>query len=91
MPWSRKQHIVHLPYIKDFNEKNIPTRSRAIQMNKQLQEYCYKEINDLLDKGLIRKSKSPWSCLAFYVQNAAEIERDAPRLVINYKPLNKVL
>ena len=43
------------------------------------------------EKGLIRDSKSPWSCSAFYVNNAVEIERGAPRLVINYKPLNKVL
>nr|KYP53754.1 Enzymatic polyprotein [Cajanus cajan] len=42
-------------------------------------------------KKLIRPSKSPWSCAAFYVQNASEIERGEPRMVINYKPLNKVL
>ena len=23
--WHRKKHIVDLPYVKDFNEKNIPT------------------------------------------------------------------
>nr|KYP36494.1 polyprotein [Cajanus cajan] len=40
---------------------------------------------------LIRKSKSPWSCTAFYVNKASEIERGAPRLVINYKPLNQAL
>nr|KYP35696.1 Enzymatic polyprotein [Cajanus cajan] len=40
---------------------------------------------------LIRKSKSPWSCAAFYVNKASEIERGAPRLVINYKPLNQAL
>jgi hypothetical protein len=35
---------------------------------------------------------SPWSCSAFYVQKNAELERGAPRLVINYKPINnKVL
>ena len=45
----------------------------------------------MLQKGLIRPSKSPWSCAAFYVNNSAEIERGAPRLVINYKPLNKAL
>jgi hypothetical protein len=56
-----------------------------------LLEYCKKEIQELLDKGLIRKSKSPWSCSAFYVQKNAEIERGAPRLVINYKPLNTAL
>ena len=45
----------------------------------------------MLGKKLIRNSKSPWSCVAFYVQKNAKIERRAPCLVINYKPLNKVL
>ena len=44
-----------------------------------------------MDKNLIRNSQSPLSCVAFYVQKPSEIERGAPRLVINYKPLNKVL
>ena len=60
-------------------------------MNAQLLEYCKEEIKDLMDKNLIRKSQSPWSCAAFHVQNPSEIERGAPRLVINYKSLNKVL
>ena len=89
--WNRKQHMVSLPYEKDFNEKQIPTKARPIQMNPELLEYCKKEIQDLLDKNLIRPSLSPWSCAAFYVQKASEIERGTPRLVINYKPLNKVL
>ena len=49
------------------------------------------KINDLLEKKIIRYSKSPWSCPAFYVQKNAKLERGVPRLVINYKPLNKVL
>ena len=89
--WNRKQHMVSLPYETDFNEKQIPTKARPIQMNPELLEYCKKEIQDLLDKKLIRPSHSPWSCAAFYVQKASEIERGTPRLVINYKPLNKVL
>ena len=60
-------------------------------MSPELLEYCKKEINDILSKKLIRPSRSPWSCAAFYVQKASEIERGTPRLVINYKPLNKVL
>ena len=44
-----------------------------------------------MNKNLIRKSQSPWSYAAFYVQKPSKIERGAPRLVINYKPLNKVL
>ena len=50
-----------------------------------------KIMGSLLEKKLIRPSKSPWSCEAFYVNNALEKERGVPRLVINYKPLNKAL
>ena len=83
--------IVNLPYVKDFNKENIPTKARPIQMNAETIEFSKKEIHDLLEKKLIRNSKSPWSCATFYVQKNAEIERGTPRLVINYKPLNKVL
>ena len=63
--WNTKQHIVKLPYIKYFSEKNIPSKLRAIHMSSKLQEHCKKEIKDLLDKKLIRSSKSPWSCQHF--------------------------
>jgi len=89
--WDRKKHIVDLPYEKDFREKQIPTKARPIQMNEELLQYYQKEIKDLLDKGLIRKSKSPWSCAAFYVNKKSELERGTPRLVINYKPQNQAL
>ncbi|KAK0602627.1 hypothetical protein LWI29_035373 [Acer saccharum] len=89
--WNRKRHIVSLPYNKEFSERGIPTKVRPIQMSSSLLEHCKKEIADLLQKGLIRPSKSPWSCPAFYVQKNAEIERGVPRLVINYKSLNDAL
>jgi len=89
--WHRKRHIVTLPYIKDFSENKIPTKARPIQMNAETLEFCQKEIADLLEKNIIRKSKSPWSCAAFYVMKNAELEKGSPRLVINYKPLNDVL
>nr|XP_016453228.1 PREDICTED: RNA-directed DNA polymerase homolog [Nicotiana tabacum] len=54
-------------------------------------EICKNEISNLLKNNIIRPSKSPWSCSAFYVNKSAEKERGAPRLVINYKPLNAVL
>ncbi|KAG5602713.1 hypothetical protein H5410_034083 [Solanum commersonii] len=73
--WNRKKHIVTLPYEDDFSEENIPTKSRPCQMNTELVEFCKKEIDNLLQKGLIKPSKSPWSCTAFYVNNAAEKER----------------
>jgi hypothetical protein len=60
-------------------------------MNVELKQHCRLEIQDLEFKGLIQKSRSPWSCVAFYVNKNSEIERGALRLVINYKPLNKAL
>ena len=65
--WNRKQHMVDLPYENSFDEKQIPTKARPIQMNMDLERYCKEEINDLVNKGLIVKSRSPWSCAAFYV------------------------
>ena len=77
--------------MEGFEEKNIPTKAKPVQMNKEILEHCKKEIQGFLDKKLIKPSKSPWSCAAFYVNNANEKERGEPRMVINYKPLNKVL
>ena len=64
--WERKQHIITLSYEKDFSEKLIPTKARPTQMNADLLEYYKKEIQTLLEKKLIRSSKSPWSCAAFF-------------------------
>ena len=69
----------------------IPTKAHPTQVNAELLEYCKKKIQSLPEKKLIRSSKSPWSCAAFYVNNAPKKERRVPRLVINYKPLNKAL
>ena len=85
---GRKKHIIGLPSEKDFN---IPTKARPTQMNSELLELCKKEIKTFLNKGLITPSKSPWICAAFCVMNQVEKEREVPRLVINYKPLNKIL
>ncbi|GAV83631.1 Peptidase_A3 domain-containing protein, partial [Cephalotus follicularis] len=89
--WHMKRHVVYLPYEKDFFERNIPAKAKPIQMTHELMEHCKNEIQELLNKKLIRPSKSPWSCAAFYVNKNSEIERGTPRLVINYKPLNTTL
>ncbi|KAI9074667.1 hypothetical protein K1719_043383 [Acacia pycnantha] len=57
-------------------------------MTQELLDTCKKEIQDLLDKKLIRPSRSPWSYAAFYVNKNAEIERGTPRLVKELPCLN---
>ena len=89
--WHTRTHQVSLPYIKEFREENIPTKARLIQMNERLLEICEKELEELVDKKLIKNSSSPWSCATFCVENVVELETGVPRIVINYKPLNNVL
>ena len=42
-------------------------------MSQELMDFCKAEIEDLLKKGIIRKSRSPWSCPAFYVQKMLKL------------------
>ena len=42
-----KKHIVNLPYVKDFNEKNIPTKACLIQINAETIEFYKQGIHDL--------------------------------------------
>jgi len=89
--WSTYKHEVSLPYTPEFSASQIATRSKAIPMNAKEMKQCQEEIQDLLQKGMIRESTSPWACFAFYVNKHSEIVRGVPRLVVNYKPLNKAL
>ena len=40
-----------LPYEYSFDERNIPTKARPIQMNAELEQHYRKEIQDLESKG----------------------------------------
>ena len=42
--------MISLSYEKDFLEKNILTKARPIQMNKELLEFCKKKIETLLKR-----------------------------------------
>ena len=58
-----------------------------VYTHQDIQEFN-KQIKELLDKGLIRNSKSPYTSPAFMVRNHAEKKRGKARMVINYKNLN---
>ncbi|KAG5568089.1 hypothetical protein H5410_064895 [Solanum commersonii] len=61
--WNRKKHVVSLPYEDSFVEDNIPTKARPCQMNRGLYGTLQKgKLTHFSEKGLIRHSKSPWSC-----------------------------
>jgi hypothetical protein len=44
------------------------------------------QLQELLDKGFIRPSASPWGCLALFVKK----KDDSLRLCVDYRPLNAV-
>ena len=49
------------------------------------------QLQELLDKKLIKETKSPHSSPAFMVRNHAKIKRGKARMVVNYKRLNENL
>ena len=55
------------------------------------EKYCKKEIIEILQRGLIEKSRSPWAYRAFYINKRAEKLSGKPRMVINYEALNDPL
>jgi hypothetical protein len=63
-----------------------PISRRSYKMTpKELAELKI-QLNELLDKGFIRPSSSPWGCPTLFVK-----KKDQPlRLYVNYRPLNAV-
>ena len=81
--------IVSLPY--DPLQHIKPMKASTALMSPSERQFCDAEIKELLAKGLIEPSKSPWACRAFVVNKHSEQKRGKPRLVVNYKPLNAAL
>ena len=84
-----------LPLKKDENGKPIVPKGRAnyLVLSREEQDLCEKEIADLLSKGIIRPSTSPFSCHVMYVPKKDEHGNEIAekRLVVNYRPLNACL
>jgi len=55
-----------------------------VYRHQDIQEFD-KQIKEILDKWLIRNSRSPHTSSAFMVRNHAEEKREKVRMVINYK------
>lgn len=62
--------------------------ARPIQVNKEIEEFCRKEIQDFLNKKINQKKQFSLELLQVLCDKNEELERGMPRLVVNYKPLN---
>ena len=71
--FEKENNVVTLPYEKDFLEKNIPTKARPIEMNRELLNTKKRNANIVRQK-IIRPFDSSWSCTTFYVNNQAKKE-----------------
>lgn len=82
---NTNSELIEIKLKDPLAEINIPNRiPYTIRDVEEFQTEC----KDLLEKGLIRPSKSPHSAPAFYVENHNEIKRGKRRMVINYKKMN---
>jgi hypothetical protein len=63
-----------------------PISKRPYRMSPTELAELKKQLQELLDKGFIRPSTSPWGCLALFLKKKDE----SLRLCIDYRPLNAV-
>lgn len=70
---------------------NVPTKANYISISVKDMKAVIKEIKDLLNKNLIRKSSSSWAYSSFYVEKYYKMFIGNKYLMINYKPMNKAL
>lgn len=87
--WMKEQYFVDLPYCEGYADR--PQKTSANYMSPSELEYCKTEIAELLKRKRIEPSRSPWASPAFYVNKHSEQKKGKPRMVINYRALNKAL
>jgi hypothetical protein len=70
----------------ELQPRTAPISKRPYRMPPAELEELKKQLQELLDKGFIRPSNSPWGCPALFVKKKDE----SLRLCVDYRPLNAV-
>jgi len=70
-----------------LNSSTIIRVKQLVYTHQDIQEFD-EQIKELLDKRLIRNSKSPHTYPTFMVRNHTKEKRGKTRIAINYKKLN---
>ncbi|OXA41592.1 Retrovirus-related Pol polyprotein from transposon opus [Folsomia candida] len=75
-------------------EGAIPVRKSPYRKPASLEQFEREKVKELLEKGVIRPSHSPWGCGVVIVLDGHRSKNDSspsssPRLAIDYRPLNK--
>jgi hypothetical protein len=75
-----------IEFIIELQPGTAPISKRLYRMPPNELAELKIQLQDLLDKGFIRPSASPWGCPALFVKK----KDNSPRLCVDYRPLNTV-
>jgi hypothetical protein len=75
-----------IEFIIELQPGTAPISKRSYRMPPNELAELKIQLQDLLDKGFIRPSASPWGCPAFFVKK----KDNSLRLCVDYRPLNAV-
>ncbi|KAL2251415.1 UNVERIFIED_CONTAM: Enzymatic polyprotein [Sesamum indicum] len=90
LAWWNRNKIEATMKIKDECKYEY-VRYKPIQMSMEDKKDMQMIIKEHISLGLIETGVSTYSSPGFLVRNHGEIKRGKPRLVINYKGINKIL
>jgi hypothetical protein len=75
-----------IEFVIELQPGMAPISKRAYRMPPKELAELKTQLQELLDKGFIRSSSSPWGCLALFVKK----KDGSLRLCVDYRPLNAV-
>jgi hypothetical protein len=75
-----------IQFVIELQPGTTPILKRAYRMPPKELVESKTQLQELLDKGFIRLSSSPWGCPAFFVKK----KDGSLRLCVDYRPLNAV-
>jgi hypothetical protein len=73
-------------FVIELQPGTAPISKRSYRMPPKELAELKKQLQELLDKGYIRPSSSPWGCPALFVKK----KDGSLRLCVDYRPLNAV-
>ena len=75
-----------IEFVIELQPGTAPISKRSYRMPPNELAELKVQLQDLLDKGFIRPSSSPWGCPALFVKK----KDNSLRLCVDYRPLNAV-
>jgi hypothetical protein len=82
----RLPHERDVEFVIELKPDTAPISRRSYQMPPNELVELKIQLQDLLEKGFIRPSSSPWGCLAIFVKKKDQ----TLRMCVDYRPLNEV-